>query len=146
MIPIYSQLHRPPLQKTPLQKTRIPDGPFATKLVTFFRRYGRLWTAGGNSMVDMTEFRDHAKNRSARKSENGEFFLERAAKSFQENVARAGPMALASYTLIGAILVLGGIGYAMDRWAGTSPWFLLGGLLLGLIVGFYELARVVWRR
>ena len=52
----------------------------------------------------------------------------------------------ASYTLIGAILVLGGIGYALDAWRGTSPWFLLSGLLLGIIVGFYELAKTVWRR
>ncbi len=42
----------------------------------------------------------------------------------------------ASYTLIGAIILLGGIGYAVDSWRGTSPWFLLGGLLLGIIVGF----------
>ena len=33
---------------------------------------------------------------------------------------------------------------AIDRWRGTSPWFLLGGLLLGLIVGFYELAKAIW--
>jgi F0F1-type ATP synthase assembly protein I len=70
--------------------------------------------------------------------------LERAAKAFQENLTRAGPVAVASYTLIGAILILGGIGYALDRWRGTSPWFLLGGLLLGLVVGFYELAKAVW--
>ena len=72
------------------------------------------------------------------------FFLERAAQSFQESVTRAGPVALASYTLIGAIIVLGGIGYALDRWRGKDHWFLLGGLLLGLIVGFYELAKAVW--
>jgi F0F1-type ATP synthase assembly protein I len=72
------------------------------------------------------------------------FFLERAAKALQENVSRAGPVAAASYTLIGAIILLGGIGYAVDRWQGTSPWFLLGGLLLGLVVGFYELAKAVW--
>ena len=71
-------------------------------------------------------------------------FLEKAAQAFQANVIRAGPVAAASYTLIGAIIFLGGIGYALDRWRGTSPWFLLGGLLLGLIVGFYELARAVW--
>jgi F0F1-type ATP synthase assembly protein I len=71
-------------------------------------------------------------------------FLERAAKSFQETVTRAGPTAVASYTLIGAILVLGGIGYALDAWRGSDHWFLLGGLLLGLIVGFYELAKTVW--
>ena len=75
---------------------------------------------------------------------DGSFFLERAAKAFQENVTRAGPVALGSYTLIGAIILFGGIGYAVDRWWGTTPWFLLGGLLLGLIVGFYELAKAVW--
>jgi F0F1-type ATP synthase assembly protein I len=74
----------------------------------------------------------------------GESPLERAAKAFQENVTRSGPVAMASYTLIGAIILLGGIGYALDRWRGTSPWFLMGGLLLGIIVGFYELARAVW--
>ena len=73
-------------------------------------------------------------------------FLERYAKSFQENIGRAGPVATASYTLIGAILLLGGIGYLVDLRQGTSPWFLLGGLLLGLIVGFYELAKTVWPR
>jgi F0F1-type ATP synthase assembly protein I len=48
--------------------------------------------------------------------------------------------------LIGAIILLGGIGYAVDYWRGTSPWFLLAGLVLGLIVGFYELARAVFKR
>ena len=60
--------------------------------------------------------------------------------AFQENLRRAGPAA-AGYTLIGAILLLGGLGYAIDRWRGTAPWFLLAGLLLGIVVGFYELAQ-----
>ncbi len=63
----------------------------------------------------------------------------------QENVRRAGPAAGASYTLSGAIILLGGIGYALDAWRGTAPWFLLAGLLLGIVVGFYELAKTVWR-
>jgi len=65
---------------------------------------------------------------------------------FQESVTQAGPVAGVGYALIGAILVLGGIGYAIDRWQDTSPWCLLGGLGLGLIVGFYEVAKVVWPR
>jgi F0F1-type ATP synthase assembly protein I len=73
-------------------------------------------------------------------------FLARSAKSLQDNVRRSGSVAGASYSLIGAIILLGGIGYAVDRWLGTSPWFLLGGLLLGLIVGFYELAKTVWHK
>ena len=70
----------------------------------------------------------------------------RSVKAFSDNVQRSGPAASASYGLIGAIILLGGIGYAIDRWRGTSPWFLLGGLLLGLVVGFYELAKTVWRK
>jgi F0F1-type ATP synthase assembly protein I len=46
--------------------------------------------------------------------------------------------------MIGAILLLGGIGYVVDRWQGTSPWALLAGLLLGVVVGFYELVKTTW--
>lgn len=74
------------------------------------------------------------------------FSLTRAARSLQENVARSGPVAGASYTLVGGIILLGGIGYAVDQWQGTSPWFLVGGLFLGMIVGFYELVKTVWRK
>ncbi len=74
------------------------------------------------------------------------FSFKRSAESLQDNVQRAGPAAGASYTLIGAIILLGGIGYAVDQWKGTAPWGLFIGLLLGLIVGFYELAKVVWHR
>jgi F0F1-type ATP synthase assembly protein I len=73
-------------------------------------------------------------------------FLERSAKSLQENAESAGAAAGASYTLIGAIIVLGGLGYAVDYWRGTSPWFLIGGLLLGIVVGMWELAKTVWHR
>jgi F0F1-type ATP synthase assembly protein I len=74
------------------------------------------------------------------------FSFKRSAESLQDNVRRAGPAAGASYTLIGAIVLLGGLGYGLDRWQGTAPWGLFVGLLLGLIVGFYELAKVVWHQ
>ena len=67
-------------------------------------------------------------------------------KSLQTTISRSGPAATVSYTLIGAIVLLGGIGYALDEWQGTSPWFLFGGLVLGLIVGFYELAKTIWHK
>ena len=44
-----------------------------------------------------------------------------------------------------AILVLGGIGYAVDKWQGTAPWGLIIGLALGMIVGFYDLIKTTWR-
>jgi F0F1-type ATP synthase assembly protein I len=74
------------------------------------------------------------------------FSIGRATKALQENVTRSGAAAGASYTLIGALVLLGGIGYALDQWRGTSPWFLLGGLVLGMIVGFYELIKTTWPR
>jgi len=65
--------------------------------------------------------------------------LERSMRAFQENVQRAGPAASASYTLTGGIFLLGGLGYAADRWLQTTPWLFLTGLLTGIIVGFYAL-------
>jgi F0F1-type ATP synthase assembly protein I len=79
-------------------------------------------------------------------NDDGKNLLERYAESFQQSVERAGPAASASYTLIGAILLLGAIGYAIDRWRGTSPWFLMAGLLLGIVIGMWELAKTVFRR
>jgi ATP synthase protein I len=75
----------------------------------------------------------------ARKSQR--FGFERAARAFQANVASAGPVAAASYTLVGGIILLGGIGYAVDRWWGTEPWGVVIGLMLGIVVGFYELIQ-----
>jgi F0F1-type ATP synthase assembly protein I len=73
-------------------------------------------------------------------------FLARSLHYMQESLRKSGPAASAGYTLIGAIILLGGIGYALDSWRGTSPWFLIAGLLLGLIVGFFELAKTIWSK
>ena len=69
------------------------------------------------------------------------FSFKRSAESLQDNVTTGGTGRRASYTLIGAIILLGGIGYGLDRWRGTAPWGLFVGLMLGLIVGFYELVK-----
>jgi F0F1-type ATP synthase assembly protein I len=71
--------------------------------------------------------------------------LARSARALQHQAEQAGPAAGAGYTLIGAIILLGGIGYAVDYWrGGGSHWFMLGGLLLGIVVGMYELAKTVF--
>jgi F0F1-type ATP synthase assembly protein I len=74
------------------------------------------------------------------------FSYERAAKSLQENASNSGAIAGASYTLVGAIILLGAIGYAVDYWRETSPWGLVIGLMLGVVIGFYELVKTTWRR
>jgi F0F1-type ATP synthase assembly protein I len=70
----------------------------------------------------------------------------RPLKTLSDNVRRAGPAAAASYTLIGGIMLLGGIGYAIDLYRGAGHAFLITGLILGIVVGFYELAMSVFRR
>ena len=72
--------------------------------------------------------------------------LKRSLETLQTTVERAGPAASISYSLIGSIIVLGAIGYGLDRWLGTEPWCLVGGLLLGFATGMYLLAKEVWRR
>ncbi len=69
-----------------------------------------------------------------------------AAKSLQETATQAVSAASVGYTLIGAIIVCGGLGYAFDSWRGTAPWGVFTGLMLGIVVGFYELIKVMWRR
>lgn len=73
-------------------------------------------------------------------------FLERSLTRFQENVRKSGEAAGASYGLLGAILLFGALGYGFDAWQGTSPSGLIVGLLLGIVVGFYGLAKAVWHR
>lgn len=70
----------------------------------------------------------------------------KANRALQDNLDRNEPRILASYALIGAILLLGGLGYAIDWWAATSPWFLLAGLSTGILFGFYNLLRSLRRR
>ncbi len=63
---------------------------------------------------------------------------------FQKIVQKSGPAAGASYALIGAVIVFGLIGYYLDNRFNSQPWFLLGGILLGIISGFYQLAKTIW--
>jgi ATP synthase protein I len=70
----------------------------------------------------------------------------RSIQALQTRVQDAGPAASISYSLIGSIMVLGALGYGLDRMAGTWPWGLVGGLLLGFVTGMYLLAKEVWRR
>jgi F0F1-type ATP synthase assembly protein I len=72
--------------------------------------------------------------------------LTRAMKALQANMESVGPAVAASYTLTGAILLLGGGGYALDRRFDTAPAFVVTGLLLGVGAGLYHLAKIMWRR
>jgi F0F1-type ATP synthase assembly protein I len=74
-----------------------------------------------------------------------ESFRAAANESLQENLDRGEPSIFAGYGLVGAIILFGGIGYLLDMWLKTLPAFLLIGLLVGLIVGFYALLKATRR-
>ena len=46
-----------------------------------------------------------------------------------------------------AIPIFGGvlIGYLLDQWLATGPTFTLGLLVLGIVIGYYNLARFIRR-
>ena len=65
---------------------------------------------------------------------------------FQKIIRDSGPVAAASYGLIGAVILFILLGYFLDTWLGTEPWFMIVGLLIGLGSGFYELSKIIWKR
>ena len=50
----------------------------------------------------------------------------------------------AAQTLTGAVLGLGLLGYILDQKLQTAPYLLLAGLLLGIVVGFYDLWKAMF--
>ena len=79
------------------------------------------------------------------KRRSGGRFLGGVNESMEENLRKGTPTIIASYRLVGAILFFGGVGYLLDRWLMTSPWFLIVGLLGGVAVGLLGLVRLVRR-
>ena len=64
-------------------------------------------------------------------------------KSFQNIAKQYGPAAAASYGLIASILIFTYFGWIIDSKIDSSPFAILIGMLLGMIIGFYHLIKVV---
>ena len=56
----------------------------------------------------------------------------------------ASPMAMMGlgFDMAVPVALLGLAGHWLDRWLGTNPWLTAVGLLLGMMIGFYNL----WKR
>lgn len=44
-------------------------------------------------------------------------------------------------TIVGAIVLGGFLGYLLDRWLHTAPWFLIGGGAFGFASAIFEIVR-----
>ena len=60
----------------------------------------------------------------------------------QETNQKSGLAYAAAVSLFASVVVFCGIGWALDRWFGTAPWLLAGGLVLGAIMGFIQFVRL----
>jgi F0F1-type ATP synthase assembly protein I len=62
------------------------------------------------------------------------------------SLKQAAPMIDAAYGIVGAIFGLALIGWLFDKWLGSAPKGLVAGVLVGVAVGMYGLARVTLGR
>jgi len=70
----------------------------------------------------------------------------RSSRFLQAELSGGVPGILAGYALIGAVLAFGGLGYLLDHYLNTTPWFVLIGLLSGICIGFYGLVSAGRRK
>lgn len=54
---------------------------------------------------------------------------------------KAGLAYAAAFSLFASVVAGLIVGWLLDRWLGTSPWLLVGGIVLGGAAGFYEFIR-----
>jgi ATP synthase protein I len=61
----------------------------------------------------------------------------------QEETNRKSGMAYAAgITLFASVAGFTGIGWLIDKWFGTTPWFLVVGIVLGSAAGLYQFIRI----
>jgi F0F1-type ATP synthase assembly protein I len=58
----------------------------------------------------------------------------------------SGPAADAGWTLSGSVIACLLIGYMLGEYFNANPAATITGLFLGIVVGFYNLAKVMWRK
>ena len=59
----------------------------------------------------------------------------------EETNRKTGLAYAAAFSLFAAVVSGLLAGWLLDRWLGTGPWLLVGGLVLGSAAGFYEFIR-----
>ena len=60
----------------------------------------------------------------------------------QEENRKAGFAYAAGITLVVTVAAFCGLGWLLDKWLGTEPYLLIGGIVLGSAAGLFEFVRI----
>ncbi len=60
----------------------------------------------------------------------------------QDENRKSGFAYAAGLTLFASVAAFTGVGWFLDKWLGTQPWFLVGGIVLGSAAGLFEFVRL----
>ena len=64
------------------------------------------------------------------------------SKPSTEENRKAGFAYAAGLTLFASVAAFTGIGWMLDKWLGTQPWCLVGGIVVGSAAGLFEFVRL----
>lgn len=59
-----------------------------------------------------------------------------------EQNRKSGYAYAAGITLFVSVAAFCGLGWLLDNWFGTKPWFLIGGIVVGSAAGLFEFVRL----
>jgi F0F1-type ATP synthase assembly protein I len=59
-----------------------------------------------------------------------------------ETIRKSGLAYSAALALVGSVVFLLIIGWILDSFLGTSPWCLVGGIVIGSVLGFYQFFKI----
>ena len=65
-----------------------------------------------------------------------------ADKQDQEQNRKTSFAYAAGITLFALVASFCGAGWLLDKWLGTDPWLLIGGIVLGSAAGLFEFVRL----
>lgn len=60
----------------------------------------------------------------------------------QEENRKTGFAYAAGITLFASVAAFCALGWLLDKWLGTQPWLLVGGIVLGSAAGLFEFVRL----
>ena len=72
-------------------------------------------------------------------------FTQKTLKSIQKIILQSSKASAASYTLMASLIIFIFGGNYFDAFYDSSPFGLISGMCIGLAIGFYNLAKIIWK-